>query len=149
LPLVGTIPAGGRTIGELEADIAGKLQAKYVREPQVSVFIKEFTSQRVTLEGAVRKPGIYSLTGKTTLLQAIAMGEGMDPLANLQGIVVFRVIGGQKMAAVFDLAAIRSGRAEDPLIYGDDIVVVDQSGPKTALRRFVESMPVFALFRPF
>ena len=38
---------------------------------------------------------------------------------------------------------------EDPLIYGDDIVVVDQSGPRTALRRFVESIPVFALFRPF
>jgi polysaccharide export outer membrane protein len=77
------------------------------------------------------------------------MAEGVDQLANLQGVVVFRVVKGQKMGAVFDIAAIRAGRMEDPQIYGDDIVVVDQSGPRTALRRFIESIPVFALFRPF
>jgi polysaccharide export outer membrane protein len=149
LPLVGEIPAGGMTVSELEREIATRLAQKYMQNPQVSIFVKEFTSQRVTVEGAVRKPGIYALTGKTSLLQALAMSEGLDPLANPQGIVIFRVIGGQKMVAVFDIAAIRGGRMEDPLIYGDDIVVVDQSGPRTALRRFVESIPVFALFRPF
>lgn len=149
LPLVGQIQAGGRTVSELEREIAGRLAQKYMQNPQVTIFVKEFTSQRVTVEGAVRKPGIYALTGKTSLLQALAMSEGLDPLANPQGIVIFRVISGQKMGAVFDIAAIRAGRMEDPLIYGDDIVVVDQSGPRTALRRFVESIPVFALFRPF
>ncbi|WP_313919945.1 polysaccharide biosynthesis/export family protein [Tahibacter sp.] len=149
LPLVGEISAGGMTVSELEREIAARLAQKYMQNPQVSIFVKEFTSQRVTVEGAVRKPGIYALTGKTSLLQALAMSEGLDPLANPQGIVIFRVIGGQKNVAVFDIAAIRGGRMEDPLIYGDDIVVVDQSGPRTALRRFVESIPVFALFRPF
>ncbi|TDR38595.1 polysaccharide export outer membrane protein [Tahibacter aquaticus] len=149
LPLIGSIDAGGMTVGELEREIASRLAQKYMQNPQVSIFVKEFTSQRVTVEGAVRKPGIYALTGKTSLLQALAMSEGLDSLANQQGIVIFRVIGGQKMGAVFDIAAIRAGRMEDPLIYGDDIVVVDQSGPRTALRRFVESLPVFALFRPF
>ena len=149
LPLVGSLGAGGKTVSELEHEIATSLQQKYVQNPQVTIFVKEFTSQRVTVEGAVHKPGIYALTGKTTLLQALAMSEGLDPLANPQGIVIFRVIGGQKMGAVFDIAAVRAGKMEDPQIYGDDIVVVDQSGPRTALRRFVESIPVFALFRPF
>lgn len=149
LPLIGSIQAGGRTVSELEREIAARLAQKYMQNPQVSIFVKEFTSQRVTVEGAVRKPGIYALTGKTSLLQALAMSEGLDSLANPQGIVIFRVIGGQKMGAVFDIAAIRAGRMEDPQIYGDDIVVVDQSGARTALRRFVESIPVFALFRPF
>ncbi|MEO8671129.1 MAG: polysaccharide biosynthesis/export family protein [Tahibacter sp.] len=149
LALIGTLQAGGRTVQELEREIAARLEQKYIQDPQVSIFVKEFTSQRVTVEGAVRKPGIYALTGKTTLLQSLAMSEGLDPLANLQGIVIFRVINGQKMGAVFDIAAIRAGKTEDPQIYGDDIVVVDQSGPRTALRRFVESIPVFALFRPF
>jgi polysaccharide export outer membrane protein len=149
LPLIGQLQAGGKTVSELERDIATQLAQKYVQNPQVSIFVKEFTSQRVTVEGAVRKPGIYALTGKTSLLQALAMSEGLDPLANLQGVVIFRTIGGQKMGAVFDIAAIRAGKMEDPQIYGDDIVVVDQSGPRTALRRFVESIPVFALFRPF
>ncbi|HSX62588.1 MAG TPA: polysaccharide biosynthesis/export family protein [Tahibacter sp.] len=149
LPLIGSLQAGGRTVAELEAEIAKRLEQGYIQNPQVSIFVKEYTSQRVTVEGAVRKPGIYALTGKTSLLQALAMSEGLDQLANQQGVVIFRTIGGQKMAAVFDIAAIRAGRSEDPQIYGDDIVVVDQSGPRTALRRFVESIPVFALFRPF
>lgn len=146
LPLVGAVQAGGKTVQELEAEIAARLTAGYLQNPQVSVFVKEFASQRVTVEGAVKKPGIYPLTGRTSLLQAIAMAEGLDPLANLQGIVVFRVIDGRKMAAAFDLKAIRAGNAEDPLIYGDDIIVVDQSGSKSAVRRFLEVLPVFNTF---
>lgn len=147
LPLIGTVQAGGKTVQELEREIAGKLDDGFLQSPQVTVFVKEFTSQRVTLEGAVNKPGIYPLTGRTSLLQAIAMAAGITDLANLQGVVVFRTVDGQKMAAVFDLAQIRAGNAADPEIYGDDIVVVDQSGAKTGLRRILETLPVFNLFR--
>ena len=103
----------------------------------------------MTLEGAVAKPGIYPLTGRTTLLQAIAMSGGLDKLADPRGIVVFRQISGKKMGAVFDLRNIRTGKDEDPLIYGDDIIVVEQSGSKTALRRFIEAMPVLNVFGVF
>jgi polysaccharide export outer membrane protein len=103
----------------------------------------------VTVEGAVGKPGIYPITGHTTLLQTIALAEGLDPLADPRGVVVFRMIGGKKLAAVFDIQAIRNGRMDDPQIYGDDIVVVDQSNSKTALRRFIESVPALAIFGVF
>jgi polysaccharide biosynthesis/export protein len=146
LPLIGSVLAGGKTVQELEAEIASKLSERFLQNPQVSVFVKEFASQKVTLEGAVRNPGIYPLTGNTSLIQAVAMAQGLDPLANPQGIVVFRMIEGKKMAAVFDLAAIRSGNAEDPRIYGDDIIVVEQSGSKTALRRFIETVPMLSFF---
>ena len=149
LPLIGVVQAGGSTVQELEQMIAGKLTEGYLQAPQVSVFVKEFTSQRVTLEGAIEKPGIYPITGKTSLLQAIAMGGGVSELANLQGVVVFRMVDGKKMAAVFDLKLIRAGEAIDPQIYGDDIVVVDQSGAKTGLRRILETIPVFNLFRVY
>ena len=114
LPLIGVMRAGGRTTQELEADIAKSLDAKFLQNPQVTVFVKEFTSQRVTLEGSVKKPGIYPLTGRTTLIQAIAMAEGLDQLADLKGIVIFRVVDGKKMGARFDIKAIRSGAAADP-----------------------------------
>lgn len=149
LPLVGVMKAGGRTVQELEADIAKNLDAKFLQNPQVTVFVKEFTSQRVTLEGAVKKPGIYPLTGRTSLLQAIAMAEGLDQLADLRGIIIFRTVDGKKMGARFDIKAIRSGAAPDPQVYGDDIIVIDQSGSKTAFRRFMESLPIFNVFRPF
>lgn len=149
LPLVGMVVAGGKTVQELETEIAGKLNETYLQDPQVSVFVKEFTSQRVTLEGAVRKPGIYPVTGRTSLLQAIAQAEGVTELANLDGVVVFRVVDGQKMAAVFSLNQIRAGDAVDPQIYGDDIIVVDQSGSKTGLRNILQTIPIFNLFRVY
>jgi polysaccharide export outer membrane protein len=149
LPLIGELHAGGLTIQELERAIGKKLEAKYLQNPQVTAFVKEYTSQRVTVEGAVKKPGIYPLSGRTSLLQAIAMAEGLESLADLRGIVIFRQVEGKKMGAVFDLKAIRAGNAEDPLVYGDDIIVVDQSGSKTALRRFIEAMPILNVFTAY
>ena len=150
LPLVGAVMAGGRTIPELEAELARKYSSGLLQNPQVSVFVKEFTSQRVTLEGAIAKPGIYPITGRTSLLQAVALAGGVnDQLADLSGIVLMRTVEGKRMASVYDLREVRKGKVEDPQIYGDDIIVVEQSGSKTALRRFIESMPVLGVFRFF
>lgn len=150
LPLIGGVMAGGKTIPELESELAAKYANGYLQHPQVSVFVKEFTSQRITVEGAVNKPGIYPITGKTTLLQAIALAGGVDDkTVDLSGIVVMRQISGKRQAAVFDLRQVRKGRSVDPELYGDDIVVVEQSGSKTAFRRFIESVPAFGIFSLF
>lgn len=150
LPLVGGIMAGGKTIPELEAELAKKYSDGYLQNPQVSVFVKEFTSQRITLEGAVTSPGIYPITGRTSLLQGIALAGGVDDkLADPGGIVLMRQVDGKRMAAVYDLRKVRRGEIEDPLLYGDDIIVVEQSGSKTAYRRFIESMPILGFFRWF
>jgi polysaccharide export outer membrane protein len=146
LPLVGTMQAGGLTVQELEASIAQHLSEKFLQNPQVTVFIKEYASQRVTVEGAVIKPGIYPLTGRTTLLQCIAMSGDFLPLADLKGVVIFRQVEGKKMAAVFDIKAIRAGNADDPLVYGDDIIVVDTSGSKTALSHIIQAIPFLNVF---
>ena len=146
LPLVGSVMAGGRSIPELETELAKRYADGYLQRPQVTVFVKEFSSQRVTLEGAVVKPGIYPLTGKTTLLQAVAVAGGLEPLADLEGIVLFRQIEGKKMAAGYSMRALRSGAVEDPQLYGDDIVVVEQSGSKSALRQFLQAIPALGLF---
>lgn len=147
LPLIGTVQAGGKTIAELEADIATKLEAGYLQAPQVSVFVKEFSSQRVTVEGAVKQPGIFPITGRTSLLQAIALAKGFEELAEERNVVVFRTIKGQRMAAMFDVRAIRAGEVADPQIYGDDIVVVDRSGPRSTLKTVIDSLRGFVGFR--
>jgi polysaccharide export outer membrane protein len=146
LPLVGSIQAGGKTVKELETELSAAYGKSYLQNPQINVFIKEFTSQRVTLEGNINKPGIYPITGKTTLLQAIAIGGGMERVAAESQVVVFRVVNGQRMAAVFDITQIRSGQAPDPEIYGDDIVVVDKSKVKSAYRALIESLPIINMF---
>ena len=146
LPLIGGVMAGGKTIPEFETELAERYADGYLQNPQVSVFVEEYTSQRVTVEGAVEKPGIYPLTGRITLLQAIAMAQGLDELADQRGVVLFRQVNGERQAAAFDMTMVRTGEMHDPLIYGDDIIVVEQSGSKTVVREFLNRMTAFAMF---
>lgn len=146
LPLIGGVMAGGKTVPELEKELGARYSDGYLQNPQVTVFVKEYTSQRVTLEGALKKPGIYPLTGKTSLLQAIAMAEGTDEFADLEGVVLFRHINGQRMAAAYDLTKVRRGELADPQVYGDDVIVIERSGSKSAFREFLRSVPALGLF---
>jgi polysaccharide export outer membrane protein len=149
LPLIGTVAVSQKTTAEVEREIAAKLGENYLQSPQVSVYVKEYTSQRITVDGAVLKPGIYPMNGSTTLIQAVALAGGLDRVADPHGIVVFRQQNGKRLAAVFDLTAIRAGKNDDPTIQGGDVVVVDQSGIKAALRGVRESVGMMGLFTPF
>jgi polysaccharide export outer membrane protein len=146
MPLVGRVPALGKTVSELETDIAARLKDGFMENPQVSVFVKEYLSQRVTVEGAVREPGLYSLTGRTSLLQVIALSKGLDPLANPGGVVIYRYLEGRRYAAAFDIREIRAGRLIDPEVLGSDIVVVDFSGTRSFMKDFIDAVPTLAVF---
>lgn len=147
LPLIGQIEAAGHTASDLEAVISAKLSECCMQEPQVSIFIKEFVSQRVTVEGEVAKPGIYPLTGKTTLLQAIAMASGMGQLAEEEEVRIFRsTADGTKETLLFNLEAIRGGAVVDPPIQGNDIVVVGKSGARTVVKNISDTLRGFIGF---
>lgn len=149
LPLIRSVPAAGRTPAELSRNIEARLGAAYLQNPQVAVSVKEAASQKVVVDGDVTKPGTYQLQGRTTLLQAIAMAEGPTRTADLNNVAIFRNVDGQRLAAIFDLDAIREGRAEDPVIQGEDVVVVDQSRLRAAWREVISSLPAFNVFRPY
>lgn len=148
LPLIGQVSVAGKTVTQVQEDIAAKLAAKYLQSPDVTVFVKEFTSQKVTVDGSVNQPGVYAISGRTTLLQAIAMARGTDRDANLKRVVIFRTINNQRMAAVFDVGLIRAGRMDDPEIFGNDVVVIDRDGAKSVLRGITGAVPIFSVFRP-
>lgn len=149
MPLIGAVRAADLTSGELSAEIAERLSAKYLRNPQVTVTVTEAASQKITVDGAVTKPGVYEMRGTTSLLQAVAMAEGPSRVADLSKVAVFRTIDGQRSVALFDLAAIRQGRAEDPRVLGDDIIVVDTSRMSAAMREIVGALPALSIFRPY
>lgn len=146
MPLIGAVHAAGHTVPQLQDTIADKLRHGYLQDPQVSIFVKDFVSQRVTVDGSVAKPGIYPLTGKTTLLQALALAGGMNDVALHSGVVVFRTIDGKRMGAVFNMDKITDGQANDPQVYAGDIVVVSKSGAKNALTNFIKAAPAIGLF---
>lgn len=134
LPLIGTVVLGGLTGQEAEALIASMYEKDYLRDPQVSVFIKEFTSQRITVEGAVAKPGVYPIRGQTTLLQAIAIAGGQGQLPDLSQVMVYRRDGNEKKVLTFDLVKVRSGEVPDPSLVNEDIVVVRRDEGRVVLR---------------
>lgn len=149
LPLVGDVPAAGMTAQDVERDLSTKLGAKYLQKPQVTVFVKEHNSQRVTIDGAVKKPGVYPIRGKTTLLQFIAMAEGLDDSSDSSNIVVFRREEAKRMAARFDIGSIRSGAAEDPEIKPGDVIVANGSQVKSVFNSIAKALPVAGFFLPF
>ncbi len=149
LPLIGAVRGAGRTAGEMSFDIAERLAAQYLRNPQVTVTVKEAASQKITVDGAVTKPGVYEMRGSTSLLQAVAMAEGPTRVADLTKVAVFRSIDGRRSVAIFDLSAIRQGRAADPAVLGDDVIVVDTSRLNSTLREIVAAIPAFAAFAYF
>ena len=149
LPLIGAVRGAGRTAGEMATDIAGRLAAQYLRNPQVTVTVKEAASQKITVDGAVTKPGVYEMRGSTSLLQAVAMAEGPSRVADLTKVAVFRSIDGRRSVALFDLTAIRQGRASDPQVLGDDVIVVDASRLNAAMREVVGALPALAAFSYF
>jgi polysaccharide export outer membrane protein len=138
MPLLGEVPAAGKTAQEIEQDLTRKLGAKYLKSPQVTVFVKDHNSQRVTVEGAVRKPGVYPIKGKLSLVQALATAEGVDKDLYSKDVTVFRMVDGVRTSKVFDIDAIRGGKAEDPALEQGDVVVVEvdkvKEGVQTALR---------------
>ncbi len=149
LPLIGAVRGAGQTAGEMSTDIAERLAAQYLRDPQVTVTVKEAANQKITVDGAVTKPGVYEMRGSMSLLQAVAMAEGPTRVADLTKVAVFRSIDGRRSVALFDLSAIRQGRAYDPQVLGDDVIVVDTSRLSSSLREVVGALPALAAFAYF
>lgn len=146
LPLVGEMQAGGRTAREVEQDLTKSLGAKYLQNPQVTVYVKEHNSQRITVEGAVKKPGVYPLKGTSSLLQVIALAEGLDKVSDSTVVVFRNNEQGKRTAARFDMDAIRTGNADDPTVQSGDVVVAGTSAFKENLETFMRMMPVTSIF---
>ena len=149
LPLVGDVPVLGQTADDVAVALKGRLQAKYLRNPEVQVVVKTAQSQRVTVDGSVTAPGIYPVGPDTTLLQMIAQAKGTSDDANARRVVVFRKINGQRNAAAFDLVDVRRGLEPDPRIYGNDVVIVDGNRARKNFKDLLTTLPLLTLFRPF
>ena len=149
VPLLGLMQVQGLTTLELADRFRQQLSGRYYVSPDVSVALKESNSQRVAIDGSVGNPGVYPVVGRMTLMEAIARAGGTKTGADLERIVIFRQIQGQRMVAVFNLNAIRQAQAEDPLVFASDIIIVDGNTTRQALRDVISTLPLVALFRPF
>jgi len=124
LPLAGEIHADGMTRKELQRAIAQALSPKYLLDPQVTVFVKEFSSKKVAVLGAVKRPGTYDLMGRRTLLEMISLAEGvLDEKMGDTIQVIRKNPDGTTVTIPIDFAALEGGdRSADIRIQGGDII---------------------------
>jgi polysaccharide export outer membrane protein len=148
-PLVGALKASGKTAKELEIDLAKHLGAKYLQSPQVTVFVKDYNSQRVTLAGSVKQTGVFPLKGRTTLMQGLAQAGDVDRDVASGVVVIFRTINGTRSAAKFDFEDMQQGKIEDPELLAGDVIVVDTSPTKLLLHNVMTALPVAGAAQSF
>jgi polysaccharide biosynthesis/export protein len=145
LPYIGLVPAAGKTAAELTMDLQNRYGEKYLRNPQISVLVKQARAETFIVDGSVVQPGVFTVSDKMSLIKAIAMARGLDPLANPKQVVVFRVVNDQRVAGLFNLNDIRAGEAPDPPIYANDTIVVASSTARRTLRDILGVTPLVSL----
>lgn len=148
-PFIGEITAAGKTPIQLSREIEAGLGSRYIRNPQVVVGVVDSAAQRVTVDGQVEQPGVYEIAGTSSLVESIARARGLKFTGVDDEVIVFRMIDGERHGAVFDLKAIREGRAEDPEILGGDRIVVGFSALRGAFENFLRAAPLFNVFTRF
>jgi len=125
LPLINEVQAAGLTPEQLR-DALMTAAAKYVVDPNVSVFVKAINSRKVFITGAVGKPGAYALTGPTTVMQLIALAGGLQEFADSKHIIVMRSDNGKPVALLFnykDVLNRKNLKQNIELKPGDTVVV--------------------------
>lgn len=143
-PLAGTIDANGKTPAQLASEIQQRLRERHIRDPQVTVNLKDTVSRVITVDGQVREPGLYPVVGRMTLMRAVATAHGLTEHARQTDVVVFRTVGGQRMAALYNLRSIRRGIYDDPEVFANDVVVVGDSPARRLFRDAIQILPLLS-----
>jgi polysaccharide export outer membrane protein len=126
LPLAGELQAAGLTPLKLERDIASKLQS-YISEPAVTVIVQQINSQKFNILGQVARPGSYSLTSSSTVLDAIAVAGGFRDFAKQKSIYVLRQNSdGRQSRIPFNYKQVIKGKnsAQNLKLQPNDTIVV-------------------------
>ncbi len=125
-PLLGNVKAEGLAVSELEESLTEKLK-KYLKNPQVTVFISQYSS--ITVTGQVKKPGSYTLKGDLTVIEAIGLAEGFTDSAGQNEVKVMHMVNGKQKTTVVKVADIskKGDKSEDILLQRGDIIFVPEA----------------------
>jgi len=123
--LLGTIPVAGQTLSQIDKTITEMLAKDYVVDPQVSVEVKEYGSQWVTIMGEVKTPGRYLFRQDLHLIDLLAQAGGLTPFANRKEIEILRGESSQvRRKVLVNLKAVEEGRSADTALQPSDVVMV-------------------------
>jgi polysaccharide export outer membrane protein len=88
-PMIGRVKAGGLTMRQVEAELKRRLKSEgFFRDPQLTVAVDQYKSQKIFVVGEVRNPGAYPLSGNVTLIEALARAGSTLPTASGEAVIV-------------------------------------------------------------
>ena len=124
LPFIGAVKVAGLTPGEIASDLQRRLsEGGYFNNPQVSVFVKEYATQGVSVLGEVQKPGVYPLLGSRTLFDVLSAAQGTTQLAGDRAYITHRNRPQQPQIVKlgYDIKGVTQGNV--PVLPGDTVIV--------------------------
>lgn len=125
-PLAGRLGVAGITTTELQRILVDRLKEGYLKNPQVSVMMKEWNSRKVSVLGQVKTPGPVPYHPNMTIVDAIALAGGFTPIADKNSVNLRREGGGKVQMRVYPVANIAEGRSPNVLVLPGDVLVVDE-----------------------
>lgn len=126
-PFLGRVEVAGLEPTAIADLVASRLQAGgFLRGPQVSIFVREYNSKRVSVLGAVARPGTFPMTSGLTVVQAVSLAGGFTSIASRNGTVVSRRIDGQLRRFRVPVESVAEGTSEDFPLQAGDIVYVPE-----------------------
>lgn len=127
LPLVGTVKVSGLDSEQAATLIAAEYQKKYLRNPEISIFVQQSNSRKVYLLGEVRAPGPYPYEENMTLIAAIAKAGGPTAQAAANRTLISRTQAGKQVRLTAKASDMGQGEAPDMPVLPGDIIFVPQS----------------------
>ena len=126
-PLIGEVKANQGGIYKLTQELTTRLKQEYLRDPQVTVLIKETRSKKVFVLGLVKKPGSYTFESKMTVVQAIALAGGLQTLASRDLVLIRNNKQGLEQKFRIPFKEISQGKAPNSPLQPGDILFIPES----------------------
>src|SRR5438874_1053729 len=113
LPLIGELSVNGKSSLELQKEVSQKL-TQYIAQPTVNVIVKEVNSAKVSVAGEVKTPGMYKISARATILDAVALAGGFTEYAKRSKVTLIRVsANGQQQQYQINVEDQLKGRKGD------------------------------------
>ena len=125
-PFLGRVSVSGMRSGDMQELIAAKLADGYLKQPQVSVMVKEWHSRKVLVMGQVQKQGSVDYFTNMTIVDAIAAAGGFTGIASKNSVSLRRESKGSVQTTNYPVADISEGRASNVVLRPGDILVVEE-----------------------
>jgi len=126
-PFCGRLKVAGLSSTALVDLISTCLRNGYLKNPQVTVFLKEYNSKKIFVFGEVQKAGTFPFEERMSIIQAITLAGGFNKLAAKNSVIVTRVIEGVERKVKVPVENIGEGRESNFALQPGDIVFVPES----------------------